>query len=77
MDTSGNIALQATPAYHYEPFSDDRKSNEGGNDDIPARSEMDEKRIFAAISDLFPKARERNTGIKIFYLQVQETLEWT
>ncbi len=77
MDASGNTALQATPAYHYESFSDDRKSNEGGNDDIPARSEMDEKRVFAAISDLFPKAREHNIGIKTFYLQVQETLEWT
>ena len=74
MHASGNIALQATPAYHYESFSDDRMSNEGGNDDTPTRSEMDEKRVFAAISDLFPEAREHNTGIKTFYLQVQENL---
>jgi hypothetical protein len=59
---------------HYVKWStDDRKSNEGDNDDIPARSEMDEKRVFTAISDLLPKAREHNTGIKTFYLQV----EWT
>ena len=35
---------------------------------------MDEKRVFTAISDLFPKAREHNTGIQTFYLQVQENL---
>ena len=35
---------------------------------------MDEKRVFAVISKLFPRAREHSIGIKSFYLQVQEAL---
>ena len=47
-------------------------SNGGSNNDIPVRSETDETRVFGVISNLFPKAFERGTGIKPFYFQVKE-----
>ena len=44
------------------------------NDDMVTRSREDEDRVFAAISNLFPSARENDMGIKSFYFLVQETL---
>ena len=38
MDASGNIALQATPAYHYDSFSDNWRSNDSSDNDILVRS---------------------------------------
>ena len=75
MDAGGNIALQTTPAYHYDSFSDNWRSNDGSNNEIPVRSEMDETRVFGVISNLFPKAPECETGIKTFYFQVKEKVK--
>ena len=81
LDATGKIVIQATPAYHLEasesadlPYRDriDLLSNGGSNNDIPVRSETDEMRVFGVISNLFPKAFERQTGIKTFYFQVRE-----
>ena len=55
MDASGNIALQATPAYHYDSFSDNWRSNGGSDNDTLVRSEMDETHVFGVISNLFQK----------------------
>ena len=77
MDASGNIALQTTQVYHYDSLSDNWMSNAGSNNDngTPVRSEIDEMRVFGVISDLFPTARECDTGIKTFYFQVKETVK--
>ena len=84
MNLLGKIIVQATPAYHLEAsesanlsYSEriDILSNDGSDNDILVRSEMDETRVFGVISNLFPNAFECDTGIKAFYFQVKEKVE--
>ena len=77
LNASGNIALQATPAYHYDSFPDNRRINDSSdnNNGISARSDWAETRVFDVIKDLFLNVDVNRTGIKTFYFQVKQKVD--
>ena len=66
------MAMMIIIELEYDFTMVDVSNNDNGT---PVRSEIDEMRVFGVISDLFPTARECDTGIKTFYFQVKETVK--